>query len=716
MLVRKRDALGCVKKNFWGVAVFCLCLRLTTGFVQGETFKRDIVIYGGTSAAISAAVQVKKMGKSVVVVSPDTHLGGLSSSGLGWTDSGRKEAIGGIARDFYHRVWRHYQSVESWKWQDMEKYGNRGQGTPAIDGDRRTMWIFEPHVAEQIFESWVKENQLEVFRDQWLDRENGVEMEEERIKSITTLSGDRFEGEMFLDCTYEGDLMASAGVSYFVGRESNAKYGETLSGVQTRNARSHQFKGKVDPFVVAGDESSGLLARISQDPPGEEGSGDTKMQAYNFRLCLTQVPGNRLPFPKPNGYDPAQYELLLRTLQMGARHVFGKFDPIPNAKTDTNNNGPFSTDNIGMNYRYPEASYEERKKIIREHEEYQKGYFYFLCNDPRVPDDVRKKMSSWGLALDEFKDNGHWPHQIYVREARRMVSGFVMTELHLRKIKETPASIGMGSYNMDSHNVQRYVAKDESGKAFVLNEGDVQVNPGGPYQISYGSIVPKSDECQNLLVPVCVSSSHIAFGSIRMEPVFMILGQSAATAAVFSIEDEVAVQDVSYEKLSARLREDGQVLKLEQSDRIARGHGIDPKTLTGIVIDGNQVKFEGDWVESSSLRPFVGSSYFHDENGGKGVRSASFPFNAPNEGLHEIMVSFVPFANRAGKVNYEIKHEKGLVKVTLDQRKKGDRELIWHSLGSFLFHKGKSYSVTVSNEGTEGYVIADAVQVIPLDR
>ena len=297
-----------------------------------------------------------------------------------------------------------------------------------------------------------------------------------------------------------------------------------------------------------------------------------------------------------------------------------------------------------------------------------------------------------------------------------MVSAFVMTELHLRKIKETPASIGMGSYNMDSHNVQRYVAKDESGKAFVLNEGDVQVNPGGPYQISYGSIVPKSDECQNLLVPVCVSSSHIAFGSIRMEPVFMILGQSAATAAVFSIEDEVAVQDVSYEKLSSRLREDGQILKLEQSDRIARGHGIDPKTLTGIVIDGNQVKFEGDWVESSSLRPFVGSSYFHDENGGKGVRSASFPFNAPNEGLHEIMVSFVPFANRAGKVNYEIKHEKGLVKVTLDQRKKGDRELIWHSLGSFLFHKGKSYSVTVSNEGTEGYVIADAVQVIPLDR
>lgn len=698
------------------VASILLCLQVSIGFVGGETFKRDVVVYGGTSAAISAAVQVKKMGKSVVVVSPDAHLGGLSSSGLGWTDSGRKEAIGGIARDFYHRVWRHYQSVESWKWQDMEDYGNRGQGAPSIDGDRRTMWIFEPKVAEEIFESWVKENEIEVLRGEWLDREKGIEKKDARLKSITTLSGNRFEGEIFLDCTYEGDLMAAAEIGYFVGRESNKAFGETLNGVQIKRARKHQFSGRVDPFVVEGDPSSGLLARISNQGPGSEGEGDLKMQAYNFRLCLTRVPENRLPFPKPETYDASQYELLLRTLLMGSRHVFGKFDPIPNAKTDTNNHGPFSTDNIGMNYGYPEASYEERKKIIREHEEYQKGYFYFLCNDPRVPEDVRKRMSEWGLAKDEFADNGHWPHQIYVREARRMVSDFVMTELHLRKIKETPRSIGMGSYNMDSHNVQRYVARDENGKAYVLNEGDIQINPGGPYQISYGSIVPKSEECQNLLVPVCVSSSHIAFGSIRMEPVFMILGQSAATAAVFAIEDEVSVQEVPYDKLASRLSEDGQVLELVRSNRVTRGNGIDPDSLNGVVIDGKQVKFVGEWVESSSLRPFVGSSYFHDENGGKGMRSAQFPFLAPNDGLHEIMVAFVPSANRAGKVRYEIKHDKGLVKVVLDQRKNGDREKIWHSLGSFVFQKDKPYSVSVHNEGTEGYVIADAVQVIPLDR
>jgi hypothetical protein len=685
-----------------------------SAFAQKELM-HDIVIYGGTSAAMSAAVQIKKMGKSVVIVSPDKYLGGLSSSGLGWTDSGKKEAIGGIARDFYHRVWRHYQSVDSWKWQKMDDYGNRGQGSPAIDGDRRTMWIFEPNVAELIFNSWVKENDLEVYRDEWLDREKGVVKKEGRIVSISTLSGNVFSGNVFIDCSYEGDLMAAAGVSYFVGRESNAVYGETLSGVQTKNARSHQFIGKVDPFVIKGDPTSGLLARISNEAPGAEGSGDSKMQAYNFRLCLTQVEENRLPFPKPEQYDPSEYELLLRTLEKGSKHVFGKFDPVPNGKTDTNNHGPFSTDNIGMNYLYPEASYAKRREIILEHELYQKGYFYFLCNDPRVPEDIRRKMNTWGLAKDEFKSNGNWPHQIYVREARRMVSDFVMTESHLRGLKETPRPIGMGSYNMDSHNVQRYVAQDENGSAYVLNEGDIQVNPGGPYQISYDCIIPQKKDCSNILVPVCVSSSHIAFGSIRMEPVFMILAQSAATAAVISLEDQVSVQDVSYEKLKTKLLNDGQILELDKPNRLALGKGVDPSSFSGLVVDGDELSFEGDWVKSTSLRPFIGSSYYHDGNGGKGMRSACFPFQAPKDGLHEILVSYVASINRAGSVRYEMRDEKGLSKVVVDQRKKASTNELWHSLGSFVFVKGKKYDLKVFNEDTEGYVIVDAAHIIPLD-
>ena len=674
----------------------------------------DVVIYGGTSAAISSAVQVKRMGKTVVVVSPSKHLGGLSSSGLGWTDSGKKEAIGGIAREFYHRVWRHYQGQDAWVWQKKDEYGNRGQGSPAIDGARRTMWIFEPKVAEMVFESWVKENEILVIRDEWLDRENGVETENGKIISITTLSGNKYSGKMFIDCTYEGDLLASAGVSYFVGREANSVYGETLSGVQTKNAKKHQFSGMVDPFVKAGNPSSGLLAKISDQGPGEEGSGDSKMQAYNFRVCLTQVEDNRVPFPKPEGYDPSQYELLLRTLQMGSRHVFGKFDPIPNSKTDTNNHGPFSTDNIGMNYDYPDGTYEQRKVIVAEHEQYQKGYFYFLSNDPRVPEDVRERMNRWGLAKDEFKDNGNWPHQIYVREARRMVGSFVMTELHLRDLKETPHSVGMGSYNMDSHNVQRYVAKDEKGRAYVLNEGDIQVNPGGPYQISYDSLVPKKRECTNLLVPVCISSSHIAFGSIRMEPVFMILGQSAATAAVLCMESDLDVQSLPYDVLQTRLLADGQVLELERKNIVSYGEGIDTTSLTGVLIDGEKIKFTGDWVRSSSLRPFVGGSYHHDGNTGKGMRTAVFPFQVKRNGLHEVLVSFLPHGNRAGEVRYEVETAKGKQVVKLDQRKKSDGDNLWHSLGSFQFIGEKEYSVTVSNEDTEGFVIVDSARIIPL--
>jgi hypothetical protein len=324
-------------------------------------------------------------------------------------------------------------------------------------------------------------------------------------------------------------------------------------------------------------------------------------------------------------------------------------------------------------------------------------------------------MNTWGLAKDEFKSNGNWPHQIYVREARRMVSDFVMTESHLRGLKETPRPIGMGSYNMDSHNVQRYVAQDENGSAYVLNEGDIQVNPGGPYQISYDCIIPQKKDCSNILVPVCVSSSHIAFGSIRMEPVFMILAQSAATAAVISIEDQVSVQDVSYEKLKTKLLNDGQILELDKPNRLALGKGVDPSSFSGLVVDGDELSFEGDWVKSTSLRPFIGSSYYHDGNGGKGMRSACFPFQAPKDGLHEILVSYVASINRAGSVRYEMIDEKGLSKVVVDQRKKASTNELWHSLGSFVFVKGKKYDLKVFNEDTEGYVIVDAAHIIPLD-
>ena len=544
------------------------CFILTLIFGVGMTScgegenenSADIIIYGGTSAAIIAAVEAAQNGNTVIVVSPDTHLGGLTSGGLGYTDTGDKSVIGGLARDFYHRLYQHYTSDEAWVWEERSDYGNKGQGTPAIDGQNRTMWIFEPHVAEQVYEDLIEEYNIRVDRDEWLNRDGGIEVEKGKIVSMATLSGKTYTGKIFIDATYEGDLMALAGVEYTVGRESVDTYGEEWNGVQTGVLHhQHWFWEDISPYVVPGDPSSGVLPRVSTEHPGEKGSADDKIQAYCFRTCMTDHPDNRVPFPKPEGYDSTQYELLLRSLLTGRKDFFQKFDRIPNRKTDTNNHGPFSSDNIGMNYDYPEASYERRREIIAEHEQYQKGLYWFVANDPRVPEDIQTEMQRWGLAKDEFTDNGNWPHQLYIREARRMVGDYVMTENELLKRRPTPKPVGMGSYTMDSHNVQRYIKPD----GFVQNEGDIGVSTQGPYSISYGSLVPQKSDCTNLLVPVCVSASHIAFGSIRMEPVFMILGQSAATAACLAIDSKKSVQEIDYNQLNEILLSKKQILEIE---------------------------------------------------------------------------------------------------------------------------------------------------------
>jgi FAD dependent oxidoreductase len=538
-----------------------LLLFTTSSAGNQSASQYDLVIYGGTAAAVTAAVQAKKMGKTVIIVSPDKHLGGLSSGGLGFTDTGNKAVIGGLAREFYHRVWQHYAQPSAWKWEKREEYGNKGQGTSAIDNEQSTMWIFEPHVAEQVFEEMIKEYRIPVHRDEWLDRKNGVKKNGARIISITTLTGKQYAGKMFIDATYEGDLMAASGVDYHVGREAMSVYGEKWNGVQTGVLHHRHHFGVLErgisPYVIPGDPKSGVIPRVSAAPPGEYGQGDKRVQAYNFRMCLTDHPDNRVPFPKPTGYDPKQYELLARIFEAGWRETFDKFDRIPNHKTDTNNHGPMSADNIGYNYDYPEASYERRREIIREHEDYQKGWLYFIANDPRVPKDVQAEMRRWGLAKDEFKDNGNWPRQIYVREARRMIGSYVMTEHELLKERPTPDPVGMGSYTINSHHTQRYITPE----GYVQNEGDIDVSTKGPYQIAYGALTPKKGQADNLLAPVCVSSSHIAFGSIRMEPVFMILGQSAATAAALAIGGGAAVQDVNYSELRERLLKDGQVLE-----------------------------------------------------------------------------------------------------------------------------------------------------------
>jgi hypothetical protein len=548
-----------MKSSFYLFLAFLVILQACQSGNVSDKYNADVIIYGGTSSAVTAAVQVKRMGKSVIIVSPDIHLGGLSSSGLGFTDTGNKEVIGGLAREFYQLLYQHYMKPESWNWQKQSEYGNKGQGSPAIDGEKRTMWIFEPHAAEEAFGIMISANKIKVYRDEWLDREEGVEKNNGNIVSIKTLSGKVFKGKYFIDATYEGDLMAAAGVSYHIGREGGSVYNEEWNGVQTEDSpyKHHDFGNlMISPYVIPGKASSGILPLISTDPPGSMRDGDKRIQAYCFRTCLTKNENNRVPFTRPDKYDSTRYELLIRIYNAGWRGTFNKFDPIPNLKTDVNNHGPFSFDNIGMNYDYPDAGYEIRREIIHEHITYQKGLLYFIANDPRIPPEVKDEMNKWGYAKDEFVDNANWPYNIYVREARRMTGEYIMTENDVLGKREVPYSIGMGSYNLDSHNAQRYIKPD----GFVENEGDVELPTNQPYMIDLGSIMPKREECRNLLVSVCVSSSHIAYGSIRMEPVFMILGQSAGTVAAMALNKGKNIFDLSYDEIRSELIAGGQVL------------------------------------------------------------------------------------------------------------------------------------------------------------
>lgn len=369
-------------------------------------------------------------------------------------------------------------------------------------------------------------------------------------------SGRRFTGRMFIDASYEGDLLAGTGVSYTIGREANRSYGETLNGVQTLNAKNHNLSAGIDPYRIKGDASSGLLPGIDPQGPGPEGEGDRRVRAYCFRMCLTDHPENRIPFHQPEGYNEIEYELLLRNFEAGEKRVPWINSSMPNRKTDTNNRTGFSTDFIGQNYEYPEADYTTRAAIVTRHLRYQQGLMWTLANHPRVPEPIRNEVAHWGMSKDEFTEGGGWQEQLYIREARRMIGEYVMTQHNCQGRERVDDSVGLAAYTMDSHNTQRYV----NAEGFVLNEGNVEVGKFPPYPISYRSLLPRRSKCENLLVPICISASHIAYGSIRMEPVFMVLGQSAATAAVLAIEDRVPVQDVSYAKLGARLAADRQVL------------------------------------------------------------------------------------------------------------------------------------------------------------
>ncbi|QMV69785.1 FAD-dependent oxidoreductase [Sphingobacterium paramultivorum] len=510
----------------------------------GQVF--DVVIYGGTMSGIMAAVEVVNSGKTAVLINPvGSSLGGVTTNGLGVTDLSNPKSIGGLSKEFYTALYTYYQNPSNWKYGQLASYENLQRS--AIDG--MMLW-FEPKAAQTVMRQFLEKYKIVIIESSRLDLNKGVNKNTKKaITSITMESGLKIKGRFFIDATYEGDLMAKAGVKYTVGRESNSLYGETFNGIQrgTQSTSIYQFQD--------GIRSGSDFLRL----PFADGTADNKVQAYCYRMCLTDEPSNRVLISKPTDYNESDYELVFSHINNnpGKFLFFNDFKKLPNNKTDSNNSGPISTDYVGQNYAYPDGDYVLREAISKKHKSYQLGLLWTLANHPKVPVNIRNYYKRWGLAKDEFTDNGNWPNQLYVREARRMISDYVMTERNCLGINQAPFSVGMADYPIDSHVVQRYV--DEQG--FIRNEGLIYGRVNKPYGIDYRSIIPSKSDCINLFVPICLSATHAAYGSIRMEPVFMTLGQSAACAAVKCLELNISsIQDLAYSNLKPRLESRNVVL------------------------------------------------------------------------------------------------------------------------------------------------------------
>ncbi len=667
------------KASFYFTLISLLAFNLPGISQKSKTV--DICVYGGTSSGVIAAYTAKKMGKSVILIEPGKRLGGLSSGGLGYTDIGNKYAISGLALDFYRRIGKHYGKFEQ--------------------------WIFEPHVAENTFKEYIQRANVDMLFSYRLKK---VIKESTTIKEIVVEKAEgiddgdiHVQAKMFIDCSYEGDLMAVAGVSYSVGRESNETYHETYNGVQLRD--KHQFRDSIDPYIQKGNPQSGLLWGISGEYLAQQGSGDKKVQTYNFRICLTDSVANQIPITRPEGYDSTHYELLLRVLEKEPNRPFDmimKPDDMPHHKTDINNNGPFSTDMIGMNYNYPDGSYEERKKIQKEQELYTKGFLYFIGHDERMPKHLREEMLKWGYPKDEYIDNNNWSPQMYIREARRMIGSYVMTQANCEGKERVKDGVGMAAYTMDSHNCQRIVI-EKDGMKMVKNEGDVQIGGFPPYPVSYRSLVPKENECTNLFVPVCLSASHIAYGSIRMEPVFMVMGQSAAVAATMAIDAKTSIQKVD----------------VRQLQKILRQNPLADHSLPDILIDNEQtgnIIIEGAWKKNENSRHSYASSSLQTNGNEKSPMSVKFTTTIPATGLYKVY-SYVPETdNSSSAVTINVYNGKKISPAVINLKAlkvEGQTSGEWVYVGEYNFKKGDKSYVEINNKNMDGVILADAVLFVP---
>ncbi len=677
----------------WAFAGFLLLALVTQSFADPQP-EHDLVIYGASPAGLMAGVAAAREGASVVVIEPTNWMGGMVAGGLSRTDKGKESTIGGLAREFFTRCSENY--------------------------DPPVMWLNEPQVYQKVFAEMVAEAGFEVHTSLRL---KSVETREGRIVSFTTADGRSWPGKVFIDATYEGDLMAKAGVGYTYGRESRDQYGEELAGYHPNLARGFSQEVMASQCACVGGEgphyvhgSPGHISALDSNGeplPGivranaEPGSADRYTQSYNFRLCVTQDPDLLVPWPKPKNYRVEDYALLLRLIETYPGIPFGRIvhlGELTNGKYDLNAQGLFSTDFVGANTDYPDGDYTTRDRIWQEHVDYVQGLFWFLSHDERVPEALRQQTQSWGLCRDEFKDNGHFSYHLYVREARRMVGAYVMTQEDVQRKILKEDGVGMGSFVIDSHIVQRVV--DSEGN--VIDEGAFD-GPARTYQMPYRCITPKQEECENLLVPVCLSASHVAYCTIRMEPVYMAMGHSAGLAAVQAIASNQAVQEIDVAQLQAKLGEQKQVMMLKGMDEL-----LFLEDLEGIVVDDQDAEFTAFWQSSPYGNPIDGGAR-HDANASKGEAKAVFTVQVPKAGKYEVRMSYPSAPNRATNVPVSLKHAGGVEELTVDQTKKPPIDGIFLSLGTFTFGPETPAVVTVRNEGTDGFVGVDTIQLLPVE-
>ena len=651
----------------------------------------DVVVFGGTPSGLIAAISAAREGASVTVIEPTKWIGGMTTGGLAKSDTGKQETIGGYTREFFEKAAARYKG--------------------------KFMWFAEPQANMETFQALLKEAKVEVITGRRLKT---VAREGTKIISLTTDDGVVHAGKVFIDASYEGDLMARAGVSYTVGREGHDQYGESLAGFLPMPLRPrtnevmasdcacvggtgpHYIHGT--PSVISARDDKGELIFGVNESRSQPGQADRLTQSYNFRVIVTQRPDIRLPFPKPAHYDASHYELLLRLIKAYPVVKFGRLvhlGEIANGKFDLNAQGLFSTDYPGANFDYPDGDEATRARIWQDHVDYVQGFLWFLGNDDRVPQALRDEVNKWGLCRDEFTDNDHWPYALYVRDGRRMIGEYVMMQQDMQQNIHKPDTVAMGSFVIDCHIVQRIVTPEGN----VTDEGSFQDAPTKPYQIAYRSITPKNAECGNLLVPVCLSASHIACCSLRMEPVYMALGQAAGVAASMALKAESSVQTVNVAALQARLREQKAVLELKGA--------VEATSFEGIVQDDEQAVFTGTWTASSFGDPIEGSSR-HDGNTSKGALTATFTIKVPADGQYEVRLAYLSANNRASNVPVVIEHADGSAGVAVNEKMPPVLDKRFVTLGTYLFKASKPAVITVSNAGTDGFVAVDAVQMLPV--